>query len=132
MEIYVSQYMKNTDRGKPVFEALQKINGEVEPKEIPANKNEWCRDYMPVRGSQGQLVLFKYRPSYLLGSKTNEATIPDQKAICDTLGLQYEPSDVILDGRAIEIFEDVGIISDRVYSTIAARGIICNLMYFWK
>jgi agmatine deiminase len=114
MKVYISNYLKNTDRGKLVAKQLKEIIGADNLIEIPVNKNEWCRDYMPVKGYGGHLALFKYSPSYIVGRTTLEKTIPDQKEICDKLGLKYEVSNVILDGGAIEIFEDIGIITDRV------------------
>lgn len=114
MTVYISDYLRKTDRGKLIAEELKKILGAGNLIEIPDTKNEWCRDYMPVKGSEGQMVLFKYFPSYILGRTTLEKTIPDQNAICDKLELKYEPSDLILDGGAIEIFDDIGIVSDRV------------------
>lgn len=113
MKVYISDYLKNTIRGKDVSKELHEILGDM-LVEIPDNKNEWCRDYMPVKGSGGQLVLFKYLPSYIVGRATLEKTLPDQKVICEILGLKYETSEIILDGGAIEIIDDIGIVSDRV------------------
>jgi len=114
--VYVSEYLEKTYRGKPVVKEFDKILGK-RLKKIPDNKNEWCRDYMPVKASDGSLVLFKYMPSYMVGRISYEATVPeDREDICNTLGLEYEASDIILDGGAIEIFEDKAIISDRVIS----------------
>jgi agmatine deiminase len=114
MTVFISEHLGNTDRGKNISKELQKILGEKLLKIPNTNKNEWCRDYMPVKGFGGHLVLFKYSPSYIVGRTTLEKTIPDQKQICNKLGLEYTESSIILDGGAIEIFEDIGIISDRV------------------
>ncbi|MCK3683987.1 agmatine deiminase family protein [Maribellus sp. YY47] len=113
MRVYISEYLKNTIRGKLITNTLKEILGK-KLSEIPQNKNEWCRDYMPVKGYGGHLVLFKYSPSYIVGRTTLEKTIPEQKQICNNLGLEYTESSVILDGGAIDIFEDIGIVSDRV------------------
>ena len=115
MKVYISDYLRKTDRGKFVAHELKDILGEEMIAEIPeSSNNEWCRDYMPVKGSNGQLVLFKYLPSYIIGRTTLEKTIPIQETICKNLGLEFETSEVILDGGAIEIMEDIGIVSDRV------------------
>ena len=114
--IYVSEHLKNTVRGQPVYLALKKILND-RLKIIKNNKNEWCRDYMPVKALDGTLVLFHYMPSYLLGSKTNEKTIPNQKLICNDLGIEFKDcSSIILDGGAIDIYKKKGMISDRVIS----------------
>jgi agmatine deiminase len=113
--VYISEYLNKTNRGEGVVKALKNYLGS-RLKEIPLNKNEWCRDYMPVKASDGSLVLFNYMPSYLLGRPTYEATIPEQEMICNALELNFETSNIILDGGAIEIFGKKGIISDRVIS----------------
>lgn len=115
MTIYFSDFLKKIDRGKFIAKELKNILGRAKWEEIPdTNKNEWCRDYMPVKGYGGHLVLFKYSPSYIVGRTTLEKTIPNQKEICKSLGLKYEESNVILDGGAIEILDDIGIVSDRL------------------
>ncbi|MCK9401395.1 MAG: agmatine deiminase family protein [Bacteroidales bacterium] len=112
--VYISEYLIKIDRGKKVANAIEEAFGKRLEK-IPSNSNEWCRDYMPVKASDGKLVLFKYMPSYLVGWKSYEKSIPeDQQAICRSIGLDFEECDVILDGGAIEIFGTQGIISDRV------------------
>src|SRR5687767_11280303 len=105
--VYISEYLNKIKRGKPVFNELKKLakEGKIDLKEIPLNKNEWCRDYMPVRGSDGRYTLFRYMPSYHIGYPTYESTIPDQKEILRAINLTYEDaSEIILDGGAIEIF----------------------------
>jgi len=116
--IYVTEYLGHTDRGRELtkqFHALDEM-GKFIIKIIPdtlSNKNEWCRDYMPVRSGDGTLVLFKYFPAYLKTS--NLKTIPDQTKLCNSLGLEYTKSDIILDGGAIEIYGRSGIVSDRIF-----------------
>lgn len=121
--IYISGYLKNTDRGRHIAKELKEIaqnplyNFQI--KEIPDpyhSKNEWCRDYMPIKGVDGKYYLFKYQPSYLVGRKTYEETIPNQAELCDALKIPVTPVDIILDGGAIEILGTKGIITDRVIS----------------
>ncbi len=117
--LYISGYLKGTDRGKGIFLKINEISTQYnfDLVEIPAPlhaKNEWCRDYMPVKGANGKNVLFKYNPSYLMGSATYEKTIPQQSQLCDALNIQYKQSQVIMDGGAIEVFGNKAIISDRV------------------
>ena len=116
-QVYVSEYLKNTNRGALVFERLSEILGD-RLKEIHGNKNEWCRDYMPIRGANGKLVQFRYQPSYVVGKTTYEKTVPTNlPASLKELGIQIdEESEIILDGGAIDIHGDIAIITDRVIS----------------
>ncbi|HEX8332577.1 MAG TPA: agmatine deiminase family protein [Segetibacter sp.] len=114
--IYISEYLEKTDRGKSVVKQLKNYASEnyYDLRSIPFNKNEWCRDYMPVLSSVGEAVLFSYKPKYLLSSKSGLASIPNQKKICKELNLKYKDcSDIVLDGGAIDIHNTKGFISDR-------------------
>lgn len=114
--IYISEYLNKTDTGKPVVKLLRDYEqqGHYSLIEIPLNKNEWCRDYMPRLSSKGDKVLFNYKPKYVLSSKIATAKIPLQKRICHHLGIKYNDcSDIVLDGGAIEVHNAKGIISDR-------------------
>lgn len=118
-KLYISGYLKGTDRGKRIVEKLYEIhtryNFDLVEISAPLHaKNEWCRDYMPVKGANGINVLFKYNPSYLMGAITNEKTIPQQSQVCDELNITYKQSQIIMDGGAIDIFGKKAIISDRV------------------
>ena len=114
-QVYVSEFLKNTNRGAPVFKRLSEILGD-RLKEIPGNKNEWCRDYMPIRGTKGKLVQFKYQPSYVVGKTTYEKTVPTNlPETLKELGIQVdEESEIVLDGGAIDICGDFAIVTDRV------------------
>jgi len=120
--LYISESLENTDKGRNVAKELKTLGSdsslEMEVSVIPNllnRKNEWCRDYMPVKAADGTLILFRYYPSYLRGSLSNLKTIPDQPYLCDNLSLKYKVSEIILDGGAIEICEGSGIVSDRVF-----------------
>ncbi|MCJ7447976.1 MAG: agmatine deiminase family protein [Bacteroidales bacterium] len=120
-QLYISEYLGNTDRGRNIAQKIHFLVSDptlnFEVIEIPNsvnNKNEWCRDYMPVKATDGELVLFSYNPSYLRESKKDRSTIPNQQAICRKLGLKPETTDIILDGGAIEIYGKKAIISDKV------------------
>jgi agmatine deiminase len=114
--IYISSYLSKVAQGYPVAKQLLAldVSGKVKVIEIPDNRNEWCRDYMPVRSAKGNLVLFKYWPHYLSSSKSGLASIPDQNRICKNLGLHYEDAtDIILDGGAIEMHKSAAIVSRK-------------------
>jgi agmatine deiminase len=124
--VYVSQSLKWKNHGKPAFEQLEQILGD-RLRVLPVS-NEWCRDYMPVRGANGKKVLFKYAPSYLIGDETHERTIPQNlEEGLRKVGIGYETSyelllestmikEVVLDGGGIDILGDVAIVSDRIIS----------------
>lgn len=120
-KLYISEYLRNTDAGRNIAKMLCSLEKdsslEIEVIQIPNplnNKNEWCRDYMPVKATNGDMILFTYNPSYLQDRKFDRETIPDQQKICKKLGLMTKPSDIILDGGAIEIHGKKAIISDRI------------------
>jgi agmatine deiminase len=113
--VYVSQSLKWKDHGNPVFEQLQQILGN-RLKVLPIS-NEWCRDYLPVKGAHGKHVLFKYAPTYLIGDKTHEKTIPlNLPSALNKLGIAFETSEVVLDGGGIVMHGDIAIVTDRVIS----------------
>ena len=120
-KLYISGHLINTDRGNGIVKKLHEIRAtgkyDFEIIEIPHPfhaKNEWCRDYMPVKSANGFNVLFKYTPSYLMGAPTYEKTIPHQTQLCEELNIKFVPSEIIMDGGAIEIYNRKAIISDKV------------------
>jgi agmatine deiminase len=64
---------------------------------IPNTKDVWCEDYMPIKNAKGDLVLFRYYPSYLRFKKYQNK-ITDAGPICDSLGIAYTRSDIFIDG----------------------------------
>jgi agmatine deiminase len=113
--VYISEYLNKVGRGKPVVHQLRKLEaeGHFQIREIRQNRNEWCRDYMPVRGANRKQVLFNYKPHYLASSIKGSATIPDQRLICRELGLDFiDASDLTLDGGAIDIYSDIALVSE--------------------
>ena len=122
-EIFISEYLGKTNAGKEIVQSLQKFvreHARYKLRKIPYNKNEWCRDYMPVKNAKGDLIQFTYNPSYLREYKTYRETIPEnQKKINQALDLDIKEnnfSNIILDGGAVEIHGEKAILSDRVLS----------------
>jgi agmatine deiminase len=119
-EVYISTHLphavnNNTKYGEEAYNALKSIN-EIEIKEIEnSSKNVWCRDYMPVKSARGKYIRFTYQPAYMRGMKKYENNFPDVEMILQKFGLEATPSDIVLDGGAIEIFGNKGIVSDRVF-----------------
>ncbi|MCB9190299.1 MAG: agmatine deiminase family protein [Flavobacteriales bacterium] len=114
-KVFVSQGLVSSSFGKPVFSQLQNILGD-RLNVLPIS-NVWCRDYMPVKGAKGKHVLFKYAPSYLIGEKTYEKTIPDNLSeALDKERIPFETCEVVLDGGGIVMRGDTAIVTDRVIS----------------
>ncbi len=93
-------------------------------KIITGTKDIWCRDYMPLIGSHGQLVRFIYHPSYLDKNKKDRASITNVDNILTTTyevsgksmsRWQYIKTNIKLDGGAIEVLGNQGIISSRIF-----------------
>ncbi len=84
-------------------------------KEIIDTRDIWCRDYMPIKGADNHLVRFKYEPSYLTKDEKWRKTITNIDDILRPDKWNYKKSNIKLDGGSIEIHNDQGIISDRVF-----------------
>lgn len=117
--VYISAHLplavnNKTKYGERAFKELQAFN-EIEVVEIQNHsKNVWCRDYMPVKSASGEYIHFKYYPSYMRAEKYKD-NFPSRDKIKVELDIETVPSDIILDGGAIEIHGKKGIVSDRVF-----------------
>ena len=115
--IFISSYLEDVAYGKEVAKQLKDKETEygLTIRTIKSNScNVWCRDYMPVMTKSGKLVQFTYNPSYMQ-SEYWQKRIPVSQKIHDEFGLNCDSSCIILDGGAIEIFDDMAIVSDRVF-----------------
>jgi agmatine deiminase len=117
-KVYISAYLNTTEYGKPVYKALETelaAHGYHYKIIFDHSNNEWCRDYMPIKASDGSLVQFTYEPIYLRETKKWIKTIPNVKQIVQDLNLKVRQTSTLrLDGGAIEILGKIGIISNRV------------------
>jgi agmatine deiminase len=73
----------------------------------------WCRDYMPIQVAENKFMRFRYEPSYL---KNYQITRTDPGVICKANEIEYDYSNINLDGGNVVSYQDKVIISDRVYS----------------
>jgi agmatine deiminase len=119
--VYISAFLRSAknDRkelyGLDVYDAL-KSRKELDIIEIKNHQsNVWCRDYIPIKRADGRLVQFRYAPGYMTSSEKWKKCIPVSSNIHKEFGLFPISCDIILDGGAIEVFEDQAIISDRVF-----------------
>lgn len=103
--------------GEKVINGLKNIK-EIEVVSIQNHSNNvWCRDYMPVKSATGKYVQFSYYPSYMKEIKKYDGMYPDTSMIHEKLNLECitPKQKIFLDGGAIEIHGDKGIVSDRVF-----------------
>ena len=63
---------------------------------IPNTKDIWLRDFMPVQTRTGQLVSFRYEPSYL--AKFPKLRTDFRRDIAQSFGCSVVYSDINLDG----------------------------------
>lgn len=84
-------------------------------KFLEGTKDVWCRDYMPVQNAEGQLVQFRYDPSYLKGTPEYEVSRTDVRHVDEVNGLNPTFSDINLDGGNVVMYGNKAIITDRVY-----------------
>ena len=83
-------------------------------KFLPATKDIWAVDYMPVQISADKFVQFHYNPDYLQ-SKTQLKTISDVDSICKSIKLAPSKSKLIVDGGNVTRTTDAVIMCDKVF-----------------
>lgn len=113
--VYVSSILKEKfpHAADEVFSVLRKH--QVTVKELSNTKDIWCRDYMPVQNRMGELIQFKYDPSYLRGKKDWEESRSDVREVCSSNGIDPIYSDIIIDGGNVVLHGDKAILTDRIF-----------------
>ncbi len=118
--VYISSLLKERypHAADELLSVLTKYN--VTVKELHGTRDIWCRDYMPVQNSKGELVQFKYAPSYLKGKKEWEESRSEVYKVCAANGIHPISSDtsrnVNLDGGNVVLCGDKAIITDRIFN----------------
>ena len=114
--VYVSSILKEKfpNAAKELFSILRKYN--VTIKELAHTKDIWCRDYMPVQNSIGELIQFKYEPSYLRGEKEWEESRSDVHEVCEANGIKPIYSDLKIDGGNVVMLGNKAILTNRIFS----------------
>lgn len=114
--VYMSELLmeKYPETCKRLIGILEKHNTKY--AFIKGTKDIWCRDYMPVQTESGNLIQFKYDPSYLKGKPEWEALRSDTHLICELNGLKVQESNINLDGGNVLICDGRAIISTRVFT----------------
>lgn len=92
---------------------FQSINEHIEITEIPYTNDIWIRDFMPIRNSQKEWILFKYYPKYLRSAKYH-SLISDNINICQHLDLDFTFNPLILDAGSIVYRNKLYLISERI------------------
>ena len=113
--VYLSELLKERfpDCFNRLTSTLKKHN--VEYRLLKGTKDIWCRDYMPVQTESGELIQFKYDPSYLKGKREWEESRSDVREICRLNNIDATFSDINLDGGNVLICDGRAIISDRIF-----------------
>ena len=114
--VYVSSILKEKypNAAKELFSVLRKYN--VTVKELTHTNDIWCRDYMPVQNSMGELIQFKYEPSYLRGEKEWEESRSDVHKVCEANGIKPIYSDLKIDGGNVVMLGNKAILTNRIFT----------------
>lgn len=125
--LYVSDLLKS--RYPSVAGCLKQV---TEIGTIPGTKDIWVRDFMPIRNTGDEWMLFQYFPKYLQNPKYR-SLITDNKAVCKEMGLDFTYSSNILDGGSVVYGDMLYFVSERVlrdnaqFSRIQIRDILMSL-----
>lgn len=113
--VYVSSILKEKfpNAANELFSVLRKYN--VTVKELTHTKDVWCRDYMPVQNRLGELIQFKYDPSYLRGEKEWEESRSDVHEVCAANNIKPIFSDINIDGGNVVLYGNKAILTDRIF-----------------
>lgn len=82
---------------------------------LPATKDVWAVDYMPIQVSAHKFIKFVYYPDYLKKYAKWRATISDTLLICKSLDVPIICSDIVLDGGNVVKGKDKIIICDKLF-----------------
>ena len=114
--VYISSRLKDEypHAANELITVLKKHN--VTTKELSNTNDIWCRDYMPIQNSQGELIQFEYNPTYLRGKEVWEKSRSDVKKVCAANGISPIYSKIKIDGGNVVMFGDKAILTNRIYS----------------
>lgn len=113
--VYVSSILKEKfpHAADELFSVLRKHK--VTFKELSNTRDIWCRDYMPVQNRLGELIQFKYDPSYLKGKKEWEESRTNVHEVCSANGFNPIYSNINIDGGNVVLLGDKAILTDRIF-----------------
>ena len=81
---------------------------------LPATKDVWAVDFMPVQVRDNHFVQFSYNPDYLQTAHYRK-TISDVDAICRAINISPQKSPIVLDGGNVIKWEHTVIMTDKVF-----------------
>jgi len=115
--IYFSELINADNRFKKTFKEIETslYSFKVKVNLIPKTKDIWARDYMPIQINDSKFIEYRFDPDYLQSSSKGRRdlkTYPD--IVCDSLRLQTEKSDLIMDGGNLVKSSNCIILTDKV------------------
>ncbi|PCH67005.1 MAG: hypothetical protein COC01_06805 [Bacteroidetes bacterium] len=82
---------------------------------IPATRDIWCGDYMPIQLSKSEFVQFKYEPIYLMETRDGRESISDTTLINASLQIKPVESAIKIDGGNIVKHKNKAILTTRIF-----------------
>lgn len=115
--IYFSKLITTDNRFKSTFDQILSVLNSfgIEPKLLNKTNDIWARDYMPIQINDKKYIEYRYDPDYLQGhwkGCRDLKTYPD--IVCNSLKLQTEKSDLIMDGGNFVKSSDCIILTDKI------------------
>lgn len=74
----------------------------------------WCRDYMPIQLGKDVFIKYRYYPDYLLRKKEDKELITNCSRACKCIGVQYQETNLIIDGGNVVPCGDAIVMTDKV------------------
>ena len=115
--IYFSDLLRTDPRFTASCEAILPIlsRHQVDYRFLPATRDIWARDYMPIQVAEHKWVEYRFDPDYLQDAEKDLRklkTYPD--LVCQRLGLSTGKTDLILDGGNVIRSRNSVIMTDKV------------------
>lgn len=85
----------------------------IEHRLLEGTEDYWCRDFMPIQISKDRFIGYKYKPDYLQDKPTY---ITDCSKVCGVLGIDYDDTDIILDGGNVVYCGNCVVMTDKIFS----------------
>lgn len=102
---------------QPVFwERLEKVlqQYQIPFHWVPATKDIWAVDFMPVQVNENKLLQFTYEPDYLKPQKYHHL-VTDVNEVCELMSLKTIKSDIVLDGGNVSKYKNTVVMCDKVF-----------------
>ena len=79
-------------------------------------KDVWARDFMPIQLEENIFLKYQYAPDYLVRIEKRKSYITDCAEACRKLGIQYQETDIVIDGGNVVLCGDNVIMTDKVFA----------------